>query len=746
MIEKLNIENFKSFADRQEIPIKPITLIYGANSSGKSSILQMLLMLKQTLELANSTDIPLQPSGIVELGNFTEFVNSHEKDKSIFINITVNNLPKSKNFHKGSIAKVITTTKFSMEFEFRADPDIYVKQIKINAGDENICILTPFDRKLKSKGQLNLFFLKSSQFYISAFNWEALFWKEIYDIYRNELLRISEKTDKSNFLNDCISRKKEIELSLEKTENEKISFINELENLLKFKDDLDDYKTELEDKKDELENYKDELSDKNNEMENKVIDLSIKKSKMQSLQENFKRKIEEGVPAHNLADLNNEFLKLKDEVPELKTEISNLEDEIDDIGGDIESIGHDIESISSEIYSIEEKIDKYNLNIEDLGSDISSVGDDISGLGGQIQTFNDSTSEIYNKVSELDEKISELDGFISDLEYQFISELEDRISKLENELKPLDEMKNKIKELDQEIEYHINIKKIIEDNDFEIIRSRCQELYKYNIFNLKNFLPIVNKSQPIYANKMFLYRYNLIDLVELIQFLSNEIETFLEKIAYIGPLREKPDRSYTFDGNLYEYVGSSGKMVPNILFKNTKLINEINPLFEKMGLDYKLEIVSLSENNESIIDTFSVRLIELSTGIKVSVLDVGFGISQLLPIIVQSLLSQNKILLIEQPEIHLHPKLQGELGEFFAKNIKRTQNKFIIETHSENIILRLKKLIKKKELSKDDVSVIYVDKTKNGSVCHILKLDDNGDFIDNWPNGFFEESFEEIFG
>ena len=72
-------------------------------------------------------------------------------------------------------------------------------------------------------------------------------------------------------------------------------------------------------------------------------------------------------------------------------------------------------------------------------------------------------------------------------------------------------------------------------------------------------------------------------------------------------------------------------------------------------------------------------------------------------------------------------------------------NMFIIETHSENLLLRLKKLVRQGKLDKDNLSIIYVDKDETGSVCYSIKLDENGDFIDKWPNGFFEESFEELF-
>ena len=106
----------------------------------------------------------------------------------------------------------------------------------------------------------------------------------------------------------------------------------------------------------------------------------------------------------------------------------------------------------------------------------------------------------------------------------------------------------------------------------------------------------------------------------------------------------------------------------------------------------------------------------------------------------------------------IHPRLQAEMGSFFAEMAGRAKavsyggeeerygNQFIIETHSENLILRLQKLIRMGKLKKEDVAVIYCDKTPDGTVAMELRLNDKGEFIDPWPHGFFEESFDELFG
>jgi len=235
---------------------------------------------------------------------------------------------------------------------------------------------------------------------------------------------------------------------------------------------------------------------------------------------------------------------------------------------------------------------------------------------------------------------------------------------------------------------------------------------------------------------------------DLIILASKACRSLFEEMTYIGPLREYPERIYTFSGNTGRQVGKSGKMLPDILFKNSELLQQVNDQLGRFDLGYEFKVAEfINAETDEISDIFALQLVDEYTGVNVSLQDVGFGISQVLPIIVQSMLSRNTTLLFEQPEIHIHPRLQAELGSLLAECIKpRINNQFIIETHSEHLMLRLQKLIRKGELKPEDISVIYVDRGAEGSKCLSLRLDEDGDFIDEWPDGFFEEDFNEMFG
>jgi len=232
-------------------------------------------------------------------------------------------------------------------------------------------------------------------------------------------------------------------------------------------------------------------------------------------------------------------------------------------------------------------------------------------------------------------------------------------------------------------------------------------------------------------------------LTEMAAIFGNLFRDLLERIFYLGPLREYPERHYIFSGNVVSDVGKSGKLMPDLLFSNRTVVKRLNEWLHKFQIGYTLAAKTVTDPD--VKDVFTLRLTDTTMNVNVSPLDVGFGISQVLPILVQGVVAKERIILVEQPEIHLHPALQAELGSFLADCISsKPQNQFIVETHSEHLILRLQRLVREKKLAPDDISVVFVSRAPSGATVTSLRLDEHGDFIDEWPEGFFPERLREL--
>ena len=141
---------------------------------------------------------------------------------------------------------------------------------------------------------------------------------------------------------------------------------------------------------------------------------------------------------------------------------------------------------------------------------------------------------------------------------------------------------------------------------------------------------------------------------------------------------------------------------------------------------------------------FQVVVIDTHTQVPVNLHDVGVGTSQILPILVQGLVaSTGATLFLEQPEIHLHPKVQADLADFLTE-VSQRDIRVIVETHSEHLITRLQRRIAEETLNPEDVALYYVTLSRDGSSLERVVIDEFGQ-IPSAPEGFFEEGFEETF-
>jgi len=267
---------------------------------------------------------------------------------------------------------------------------------------------------------------------------------------------------------------------------------------------------------------------------------------------------------------------------------------------------------------------------------------------------------------------------------------------------------------------------------------------------------------------------------------SDELFDVLGRIRHLGPLRQPPDRiaPTSLKGESGDDVGHRGENIVPVLARED-VRNSVNRTLARM--QYEVHI-----GGEGIDDPVAgairwLRLKHLPTNVWVSPCDVGFGISQSLPIIAQLAGGRGLIHVIEQPEIHLHPRLHVEMGQVLVDAIQRDDDRsllwdtdtsvsrkmstvnrkfnntqIICETHSPELYLRVIRRVGEQELAHECVCILYVSPPlewmadelqendfiirPDSSTIRTLQIDEHGALLDRWPHGFFDERIDELLG
>jgi predicted ATPase len=621
MFTGIGIENFKAFGKMQSIHLKPITLIYGPNSSGKSSLMQSLLLFKQTLEESGDGKIVLLPKGnLVDLGGYQEFINGHDTKKDFNLSLSFKYSWAMMQWYD-DIWERGKWADLSLEYSFSQDKtgEILLKSIKTRDSLhpdpimewKNVWMIPYLKRAV----------LKKKVEFESDDNAPEEIDRWLYDLKRSVLV---------------------------------MDYMNLAHCLIK--------------------NYWDGYAGALN------MHLRVKvKGYSDPTNGHYKQTVTEMTKLRK--HLEEEYKKLEAEDNKLNVHDAGLKDE-----------------------ELQEKKDKFI---------VSQAG--FRQLERILRLSRIMHRSLMHASYEDFLKIRNFPG-------------SNRLISVANCF----------------------------PSDKEVDLSGKEEWLFQNIPEFAALGKTTTDTTEIYD------AFNRVSI--LLTEASSYFKEYLRRIVYIGPLREYPERVYSYSGNIPSNVGKSGKYTPDILMKRPDLVTKINEWFDRLDIGYELRVDVLKRN------LFSLSLVDENTGFDVSPKDVGFGIGQLLPILVQGVLSENKILLIEQPEIHVHPRLQAELGSFFAKMAGRTAtepyfafnpneeeygNQFIIETHSEHLILRLLRLIREttngelkegeRPLRPEDVAVIYAKPTENGTELMELRISEDGDFIDKWPDGFFTEREKELF-
>ena len=260
----------------------------------------------------------------------------------------------------------------------------------------------------------------------------------------------------------------------------------------------------------------------------------------------------------------------------------------------------------------------------------------------------------------------------------------------------------------------------------------------------------------------------------------------LSMFRYLGPLRETPPRNFSpprfYDPSRWasglgawdalqhgpdqlveivgDWLGSEDKLNAgyHIGRRTFKEIDMSDPLMIKLETGSAFDEVDEGTRMNLADVPAQSRLVIAPRGSMLELCphDVGIGISQVIPVVVTALDDEKRVLAIEQPELHLHPRLQAELADLFIEAaLGHRRQLVLLETHSELIALRLMRRIREAAEGKrpvhlpdvraEDVAIDYVESFEGATVITPLKLGKQGQWLDPWPDGFFEEGFRERF-
>ncbi len=241
--------------------------------------------------------------------------------------------------------------------------------------------------------------------------------------------------------------------------------------------------------------------------------------------------------------------------------------------------------------------------------------------------------------------------------------------------------------------------------------------------------------------------------------LSDFIKQIFSSITYLGPLREEPSRRYIYEDEIIE-IGVKGENAAYIFLSESE--NNLKDAFffdeDKNGF-YNESSISLGKAINKWNELFKIKnfkaepsqeVIRLnldssnSDNTRVNIADVGFGVSQIFPIVLEGLrMKKDATMLLEQPEIHLHPKIQMQLADYFI-SLALSKKNLIIETHSEHIVNRLvRRIIEDEEYYLNDlISIYFIEPSVNGSIFTPIEIDPINGLI-NWPKDFFDQTASE---
>lgn len=227
----------------------------------------------------------------------------------------------------------------------------------------------------------------------------------------------------------------------------------------------------------------------------------------------------------------------------------------------------------------------------------------------------------------------------------------------------------------------------------------------------------------------------------------------LSRIIYLGPVRQLARRDYVWSGRMPAHIGDDGARAVDVLIASgiahksqvrrnkpptgdARIFAEAAAWLRKLQLADGLDVRPLGNSSR-------YELLIQHQGQSINLKDVGVGVSQVIPVIVAALFAKpGHIVIVEEPESHLHPQAQARLAELLASVSAQRGVQFILETHSEHLFRRMQTLIARQEIKPDQAAMYFVERDGPTAKLRALTIDDYGRVL-NWPEQFFGDALGE---
>ena len=641
---KFSIENYKAFISEQSIPLKKNTLIFGHNSSGKSSIIESLTSLKESYQNSGLTTFAVR--GESNLPTFKESITDGDLSKNLIISsswlfhriseINITNNTQSKNVKHVNPLEYFDSAKIKKYYKWHSK-QVNLKKIELVPTFKNQILnsnkkdsynkICSFNLREKIEGDEKLIDtfeiiepnpnIKVAEIDKKSINIDHPYWDSVFNL-------IFDENFFPFFIFNLIVASEEEKMA--DTEEGKSSYWTSLRNLMTNKDLT----------KNQIENF-----------------------------EYFAN-------------------KFKIKIPNIKKRRSGL----------------------------------LNIYDEDKGKDYLSLTQSINFFN-RLKVDNPFK---FGRFSSLK---------FNNLNKSLIKEILEKIKKNEDFREEIID------------DYVVNTKSVFEGIKFKetFSESLLDQIMKFRKSVVRNYLEISDKEQKTQNTFKKLLRYTLPTLTLLRMEL--EESQYCRKILPLGVNRPDALSVYEYSGTTPENVGSSAQHIPDLLYRmNEDYKSEINYWLNEIGLNFDIDLKTSEDD-----DIFQIQVLDKNRKNQknkkkktfINYKYSGTGLHSILPVILNSIISKDKVLTFQEPERSMHPKYQIKMADMFLNMSIRRQNKFIIETHSEYIVYRFMRLVRENKISNEDLSFNYVIKTPEGSEIKNLRMDNKGNFIDKWPQGFFTE-------